>query len=125
MIHHLYGKRFEKNIDRIVEFNLPVLGSMKNAIDETNRRRELQEAHNKKHGIIPQSVKRDVTKSIANIQKLIAQASAKKSKKKTSTKIDKQMQIIMLEKQMMEAAELLDFEKAIALRNEISTLRKK
>ena len=53
---------------------------MQGAIDETERRRKLQEAYNKKHGITPVSVKREVVKSIVNIQEAIAAASAAKKK---------------------------------------------
>jgi len=119
------GRAARNNESRVIMYADKITRSMKNAIDETERRRELQQAYNKEHGIVPRSVKREVTKSIANIQQLIAQASAKKrSKKQAGTRIDKETHIIMLEKEMHDAAEKLDFEKAIALRNELYTLIK-
>ncbi len=121
----IIGRAARNNEARVIMYADSVTKSMQAAIDETNRRRMLQEAHNKKYGITPHSVKRDVTKSIVNIQKAIAQASAqKRSKKKSSApEIDIQTRIIMLEKQMQDAAKQLDFEKAIALRNRIFELK--
>ncbi len=102
--------------------------SMTAAISEAKRRRKIQKAHNEKHGITPVSVKREVTKSIANIQKLIAEASKSKSKKKkkatsTRSKQSMQEQILELETLMAQAAEKLDFETAIALRSEWQQLQ--
>jgi len=121
----IIGRAARNNEARVIMYADTITKSMQAAIDETNRRRQLQEAHNKKYGITPHSVKRDVTKSIVNIQKAIAQASAQKRSRKKSRdpEIDIQTRIIMLEKQMQDAAEQLDFEKAIALRNQIFELK--
>lgn len=100
--------------------------SMQQAIDETNRRRSLQEAFNKEHNITPVSVKRDVTKSITDLQQAIAQASkmSKKSKKVPQTPEAIEARIAQIEIEMNKAAESLDFEKAIALREEWFVLKK-
>lgn len=103
--------------------------SMSAAISESQRRRVIQNAHNEKHGITPVSVKREVTKSIANIQKLIAEASKSNSKKKKTNARkgavhDVQARILELETLMAQAAEKLDFETAIALRSEWKELQK-
>ncbi len=123
----IIGRAARNNSSRVIMYADSITKSMRAAVDETNRRRQLQKEHNKKHGITPLSVKRDVTKSIVNIQKAIAQASAKKRiKKKGTLKLqdDRQIRIMVLKKQMHEAAENLDFEKAIALRNELFDLKK-
>lgn len=101
--------------------------SMAAAIAESNRRRTIQQAHNEKHGITPESVKREVTKSITNLQKLIADASyinkRKKKKESVTAPADVQARILELEHAMMQAAEKLDFETAIALRSEWQELK--
>jgi excinuclease ABC subunit B len=101
---------------------------MSAAISESTRRRKIQKDYNETHGITPVSVKREVTKSIANIQKLIAEASKAKNKKKNATPArtveDVHARIIELETLMAQAAEKLDFETAIALRAEWQELRK-
>jgi len=104
--------------------------SMRNAIDETNRRRAIQQAYNEEHGITPKTVKREVTKSIVNIQEMIAAASktGKKKKKDAALKAsatDTTKRIIELEQLMKDAAEKLDFETAIALRQEWLNLKNK
>jgi len=98
--------------------------SMSSAINETERRRSLQTEYNKKHNIIPKTVKREVVKSIVNIQKAIMEAS--KYHKKSSDQVDgksieKQMKI--LERAMRKAANNRDFEQAIAIREEIKKLQ--
>ncbi len=103
--------------------------SMQAAIDESTRRRAIQQAHNEAHGITPETVKREVTKSITNIQKLIAEASKSKAQKKkeaserTQSTYDKVARLAELELLMAQAAEKLDFETAIALRAEWRDLR--
>lgn len=102
--------------------------SMNNAIVECDRRRAIQEKHNREHGITPRTVHREVVKSITNIQKLIAQASQAKKKVSRTTTLtirDAYARIAELEVLMLEAAERLDFEKAIALRAEWTELKNK
>lgn len=123
----IIGRAARNNNARVILYADKITKSMQSAMDETNRRRALQQAYNKKNNITPHTVTRDVLKSIVNIQELIAQASkSKKSKKSTlsSTKIiDLAQHILQLEEQMKKAAEQLDFEKAIALRNEWLTAK--
>ena len=121
--------RAARNTDaKVILYADKITGSMAAAIDETNRRRKLQQEYNEKHGITPQTVKRDVIKSIVNIQELIAQASkSKKQKKEDAAKAVEigniAERIIQLEEQMQQAAERLDFETAIALRTEWQRLK--
>lgn len=92
--------------------------SMSAAMEETERRRALQEAYNTEHNISPKTVKRDVTKSITNLQAAIEAASKGKKKKPIVIPEDLDKQIELLEQKMNEAAEQFDFETAIALRDE-------
>ncbi len=122
----IIGRAARNTESKVMFYADKMTKSMQAALDETNRRRKLQEAHNKEHGIIPQSVKRDVIKSITNLQELIAQASkSKKGKKQKSPVSSKEanMRIVALERQMHQAAEKLDFETAIALREELRNLQ--
>lgn len=128
----IIGRAARNTAAKVILFADKITGSMAAAIDETNRRRSLQVAYNEQHGITPQTVKRDVIKSIVNIQELIAQASKSKKDKSASAKAlaDKQapqniaVRILQLEEQMQQAAERLDFETAIALRAEWQQLKK-
>ncbi len=124
----IIGRAARNTQSRVLMYADKVTQSMKGAIDETNRRRALQEAFNKAHGITPVSVKREVTKSITDLQKAIAQASAAKTKKKKKeapkTLPEIETRIAEIEIEMSKAAEALDFEKAIALRDEWFSLQK-
>ena len=100
--------------------------SMKAAIDETDRRRALQQAHNDEHGIVPRTVTREVTDSITSLQKRISDAStANKKKKKRAEKAPKKGtkaydQFVQdLRNRMQQAATDLDFETAIELREQL------
>lgn len=129
--------RAARNIDsKVILYCDRITQSMKSAMDETERRRELQKNYNEKNKIIPKTVKREVTKSISNIQAAIAAASKLNPKKKKPTtdnteKLEIQqfekikLQIEELEKSMQGAAENLDFETAIKLREEWTELKKK
>jgi excinuclease ABC subunit B len=125
----IIGRAARNTYAHVILFADKITGSMAAAIDETNRRRTLQCAYNEKHGITPQTVKRDVIKSIVNIQELIAQASKSKKEKKADKMNnvdthDVAQRIVQLEALMQEAAEKLDFETAIALRAEWQKLKK-
>ncbi len=125
----IIGRAARNTQSKVLMYGDKITQSMKQAIDETNRRRELQQAFNEKHGIIPVSVKREVTKSISDLQKAIAQASAHKAKKKKKVLPETpqaiETRIAEIEVEMSQAAESLDFETAIALRDEWFALKKK
>lgn len=115
--------RAARNVDaKVLMYADKITGSMRAAIDETDRRRALQEAYNKEHGITPASVQRKVTKSITQLQEAIAKASKLGRKKQTDTSglsvQEKERLKADLEAKMRQAAESLDFETAIALRQE-------
>ena len=102
-----------------------ITNSMRNAIDETDRRRAIQVTYNEEHGITPLSVRREVTKSITSLQQAISQASkGKKKDDKVLTEPELQKKLADLEYEMRKAAEDLDFEKAIALREQWLELQK-
>lgn len=118
--------RAARNIEsKVVLYADKITRSMRNAMDETDRRRSLQTEYNEQHGIQPLAVKREVTKSISPLQKAIAAASAgqkKKNKKLAYAELLKKIADVELE--MNEAAEAFEFEKAIKLRDEWLELKK-
>lgn len=117
------GRAARNTESKVLMYADKITRSMRAAIDETERRRKQQMAHNKKHGITPRTVKREVVKSIANIQKAIAEASQRKRSKKTLTKEQLSERMVEIEIKMREAAENLDFEQAIMLREELKNLQ--
>jgi excinuclease ABC subunit B len=117
--------RAARNADsKVILYTDRITKSMQGAIDETSRRREAQLAYNEEHNITPLSVKREVTKSISNIQQAIAAASKHKPKKRTIDPETREARLLELERLMQEAADNFDFEKAIALREEWFELKK-
>ncbi len=97
-----------------------ITDSMRYAIDETNRRRTIQNAYNEQNGIIPTTIKKEIHMPIKNqdVENINALASkGKKSKKQL------EMEIRDLEKQMREAAKNLDFEKAAEIRDIVLELK--
>ncbi len=125
----IMGRAARNTDSRVLFYADKKTKSMKGAITESKRRREIQQKYNEKHGITPETVKRDVTKSISNLQKLIAEASKRGNKRRSDKRVrakakDIEAYLIELEKQMAEAAEKLDFETAIALREEWMELKK-
>ncbi len=120
--------RAARNVDsKVIFYGDKITRSMQGAIDETNRRREIQLAFNKKHNIKPVSVKREVQKSISGIHKSILEASIAKKKQREKVKEmpfdEKTRRIIELEYEMQRAAERLDFEIALKLREEWKSLK--
>ena len=97
-----------------------VTPSMRAAMDETERRREKQDAYNKAHGIVPQTIRKDVRK-VLEISK-DAQQEQQASRRKL-TDAEREATIRRLEKEMKEASKMLEFEYAALLRDQIIALR--
>jgi len=117
----IIGRAARNASSKVIMFADKVTKSMKGAIDETNRRRKMQQEFNEKHGIVPKTVTREVKESISSMQKAIASASKSKKKKKDKKVLNQQellTQIVSLETKMQKAAQDLEFETAIALRAE-------
>ncbi len=110
----------------MTEDGLHLTNAMKLAVDETNRRRKIQQAHNEKHGITPQSIIKAVN-SMVDGEKM-AEEEARKEKEAYMKKVPKEEipnLIHHLEQQMALESENLNFEKASELRDEIEALQKK
>jgi excinuclease ABC subunit B len=116
------GRAARNTESKVIFYADEVTDAMHVAIGETERRREIQQAYNKKHGITPETVRREVTKSISNFQKAIRDAS-KLGKKKEKKEKPTPALIENLKKQMRQAATDLNFERAIELRNKILELQ--
>ncbi|MCL0080406.1 excinuclease ABC subunit UvrB [Dehalococcoidia bacterium] len=98
-------------------------GSMRRAIDETNRRRGIQEAYNKEHGITPAGIKKAV-KDITDQLRAVAEPRAQHVTATPISRDEIARLIKSLESQMKSAAKNLEFEKAALLRDEIMELRR-
>ena len=98
-----------------------VTRSMRSAMDETERRRKIQDDFNKEHGIVPKTVIKSV-REILELSKSEAEAQKKSGKKLTKAEVAEE--IAKLEKQMKEAAKMMEFEYAAVLRDRIIELRK-
>ena len=92
--------------------------SMKEAIEETARRRSIQEKYNEEHGIVPKTIIKEIRDVISNTSE-----DAKEDKKQKMSKHEKANMIDELEKEMKRAAQDLDFERAMELRDAIFELQ--
>jgi len=102
-----------------------VTDSMKKALDETKRRRELQMAYNEEHGITPQTISKKIPEVIRATQVAEEEESyvTKATKGKKLTKAEREQLLASLEIEMKEAAKALDFERAAELRDTIFELK--
>jgi excinuclease ABC subunit B len=96
--------------------------SMQMAIDETRRRRSLQEKYNQEHGITPRTVKKAIRDSIQSVAAARKSATEAVMPKKEGRMITEAL-IKSMEEDMLEAAEALEFEKAASLRDQILRLK--
>ena len=111
--------RAARNKDaRVIMYADTITGSMKAAIDETERRRKKQIEYNKLHGIVPQTIVKPIGNAIAISKKDDQKASRKLSKKEITQEIER------LRGLMKQATSTYDFETAIVLRDRISELKK-
>ena len=117
---------------KVIMYADVITGSMQRAIDETMRRRDIQSAFNKEHGIVPKTIKKEVHEVIEALKTIPSDSSTKADKKKTVKKAknsgqaeqidDIQAEITRLKTDMYKAAELLQFELAAQLRDKVREL---
>ncbi len=101
-----------------------ITDSMKRAIDETYRRRDIQDAHNREHGIEPQSIQKEVHDITEGIKAIAETRSSYRAMRQQLSRDDMFRVVKDLEAQMKESARNLQFEKAAQLRDEMLELRK-
>ena len=115
--------RAARNADGLVVLYADTITpSMRRAMDETERRRQIQDDYNKAHGIIPQTIRKDV-REIIEISRKDEESARRRGKRKLSER-ERDEEIRKLEKQMQEASRMLEFEYAAILRDRIIELRK-
>ena len=95
----------------VIMYGDKITDSMKETIEETARRRKIQEEYNEKHGIIPQTINKEIREVISNVD----EKATEKPKKMTKKELAKTVEAI--EQEMREAAKSLDFERAMELRD--------
>lgn len=116
------GRAARNSNGRVIMYGDKMTDSMRKAIDETNRRREIQEAYNEEHHITPQTIKKEI-RDIIHGKEIIEDVSSIIKKGKKADKKAKKLIIDDLEKQMKDAAKILDFERAMELRDIIMELK--
>lgn len=120
------GRAARNSCGEVIMYADKMTDSMKKAIGETNRRREIQIEHNKKYGIVPQTIKKPIENNLLslvasyrNFEDMVAEEMIDLgiSEKDLPKLIDK------LEKDMHKAAKILDFERAAQIRDQLKKLR--
>ena len=115
--------RAARNADGLViMYADEITPSMRAAIDETERRRSIQDTYNQEHGIVPRTIIKGV-REILEISKTAEEDTLRAHKKRKLTEQERAAEIAKLEKEMREASKMLEFEYAAVLRDRIIELR--
>ena len=114
--------RTARNVNaKVILYGDRVTNSMQKAIDETERRRTIQLAYNAEHGITPQTIRKEIKQGLA--EEFRARKAAQEAVHFSPEQYDRTELITQMEKEMLAAAEALEFEKAARLRDEIAELK--
>lgn len=113
------GRAARNSEGHVIMYADTITGSMKRAIDETNRRRKIQNDYNVEHGIVPKTIKKDIRDTIESMKPV-----EDESKGFGNTTINYEREIAELEAKMLRAAENLEFEEAAILRDKIKSLKR-
>ncbi len=116
--------RAARHVDaRVILYADSVTGSMSRAMGETTRRRKLQEEFNREHGIEPRSIRKEILPGIEG--EIRAHKIVRRVVGDDNETFQKRENLLQLEKEMLDAAENLEFERAAELRDSIDELKKK
>lgn len=121
------GRAARNSEGHVIMYADVVTDSMRHAIDETNRRRRIQDAYNKEHGIIPQTIRKEI-RDVISMEADGDSAPKKKSGRyakdpESMSKKELKEEIARLTKRMNKAASELNFEEAAVLRDELKDLK--
>lgn len=117
------GRAARNSNGKVIMYADKMTDSMTKAIDETARRRAIQEAYNKEHGITPITIKKEIRDLIRISKVAEAQEAYDVSSITDLSKEEKEQLLLKLEKEMRDAAKALDFETAATLRDTILELK--
>lgn len=120
------GRAARNENGKVIMYADTITPAMKKAIDETNRRRKIQQAFNEKHGIVPKTIKKDIRELIRATYVAEDEEPYEDTRLTEILKLPKKEQLKMIEqmeKEMKEAAKQLNFERAMELRDLIFELR--
>lgn len=116
--------RAARNVNgQVILYADRMTGSMKEAIDEVNRRREVQEKYNLENGINPKSVVREIAESLVDYE-IEKENKINKTKKEYKSQAEIEKEIKALDKQIKKLAEELNFEEAIKMRDKMNELKR-
>ncbi|MCH1722514.1 excinuclease ABC subunit UvrB [Lactococcus formosensis] len=116
------GRAARNSNGRVIMYGDNITQSMQRAMDETSRRREIQMAYNEKHGIVPQTIKKEI-RDLISITKRTESGEVEEVSAEAMTKKERKALLKKLEKEMAEAAGALDFESAAQLRDMILEIK--
>jgi excinuclease ABC subunit B len=120
------GRAARNEYGRAILYADRITGSMQQCMDETDRRRTIQVAHNKEHGITPETIRKSVEEiefatRLADARS--APATVAESADSYADEVNREEYVKILEQEMEEAAEALDFERAALIRDQLFELR--
>lgn len=118
------GRAARNEHGHVILYADAVTDSMQKAMDETQRRRAIQQEYNKEHGIVPQTIKKDIRASISGVLPVSDKKNDSEGVDFSNMKKSEQKEMIAsLEEQMKQASKRLDFEDAATLRDTILELK--
>jgi len=121
------GRAARNSSGRVILYADTVTDSMRRAIDETNRRRAVQEAYNREHGITPQTIRKAIAESLVQIAEAdyVEVPIAAEAEEEYLSARELARRVAALRKEMKEAAAALEFERAAELRDRIQRLQER